>query len=336
MPTAADRHVYLLHGEEDLLIEQALAALLDRLIPPEERDLNLDVLRADEIGMTDLITRVDTLPFFGRRRVVVVKDVDAWKAAEQERLAAYLEQGPPPSALILVAQGLDRRRKLYLVIRRIGEIQEFPRMSVRQLPGWITDRAARAGRQLDPDAVEALVAMVGPGLRQLGLELEKLFAYVGERTRITRADVEAAVSRLSESTIFTLVDAIGGQHAGAALRSLMEILREEAPPYVLFMIARQFRLLCRASVLLANRKPPGAFAEALGVPPYVARRIVDQARNFPPAVFPGVFARLQEADRAIKTTGHPRLALETLIAELCLPQGELTEARKHGNAETRT
>jgi len=119
--------VYLLHGEEDLLIDQALAALLDRLVPPEERDLNVDVLRAGEIAITDLITRLDTLPFFGRRRVVVVKDAAAWKPSEQERLAAYLEQGPPPSAFILVAQGLDRRRKLYTTIRRIGEAQEFPR-----------------------------------------------------------------------------------------------------------------------------------------------------------------------------------------------------------------
>src|SRR5438132_223673 len=140
-----DAQVYLLQGEEDLLIDQALAALLDRLMPAEERDLNLDVLRAGEIALPDLVTRLDTLPFFGRRRVVVVKDPDAWKAPEQERLAAYLEQGPPPSALILVAQGLDRRRKLYTTIRRIGQVQEFPRMSVRQLPSWIAERARQAG-----------------------------------------------------------------------------------------------------------------------------------------------------------------------------------------------
>lgn len=319
MPTA-DHHVYLLHGEEDLLVDQALSALLDRLVPSEERDLNVDVLRADEMAMTDLITRVDTLPFFGRRRVVVVKDAGAWKPADQERLAAYLEQGPPPSALILVAQSLDRRRRLYTTLRRVGEVQEFPRMSLRQLPVWISERARQSARRLDPDAVEALIALVGPGLRQLSLEMEKVWAYVGTREHITRVDVEEAVSRLSESTIFMLVDAVGEQRADRALRYLTEILREEAPPYVLFMVARQFRLLFRASVLLSKRKPPAVLQEALGVPPFVARRIGEQARNFPPAAFPGIFTRLQDADRAIKTTGHPRLALETLVTELCLPQ----------------
>jgi len=335
MPTA-DRHVYLLHGEEDLLIEQALAALLDRLIPPGERGLNMDVLRGDEVAVADLITRVDTLPFFGRRRVVVLKDAEAMKAADQERLAAYLDQGPPPSALILVAQGLDRRRRLYATLRRVGDVQEFPRMSVRQLPAWIAARARQGGHRLDPDAVEALIALVGPGLRQLSLEMEKLFAYVQTRDPITRADVEAAVSRVSESTIFMLVDAIGEQRVDQALRHLREILREAAPPYVLFMVARQFRLLFRASVLLSKKRPPAALQEALGLPPYVARRMGDQARHFSPSIFPAIFARLQDADRAIKTTGHPELALETLVTELCLPRREMTGAGERGNGGTRT
>jgi len=330
-----DAQVYLLQGEEDLLIDQALAVLLDRLMPAEERDLNLDVLRAGEIALPDLVTRLDTLPFFGRRRVVVVKDPDAWKAPEQERLAAYLEQGPPPSALILVAQGLDRRRKLYTTIRRIGEVQEFPRMSVRQLPSWIAERARQAGRRLDADAVDALVALVGPGLRQLSLEMEKAFAYAGDRDRITRADIEAAVSRVSETTIFMLVDAIGARQAGQALRHLTDILREEAPPYVLFMIARQFRMLYRSSVLLAARKPLAMLQEVLGVPPFIVRRIAEQAKNFSPVSFPRIFARLLEADRAIKGTGHPQLALEMLIADLCVTKSELTESRNRGIAETR-
>src|SRR3989442_10652181 len=122
---AADAHVYLLHGEEDLLIDQALAALLDRLVPAEERDLNMDVLRATEIAITDLVTRLDTLPFFGRRRVVVVKDADAWKAPEQDRLAAHPGQGAPPPALFLVAPGCDPQAHTYTAIRRIGEGQEF-------------------------------------------------------------------------------------------------------------------------------------------------------------------------------------------------------------------
>lgn len=320
-------HVYLLLGEEDLLVDQALAELLDRLIPPAERDLNLDVVRADEIALPDLITLLDTLPFFGERRAVVVKDAEVWKPPDQERLALFLDRGAPPSALILVAAALDRRRRLYTTIRKIGEIQEFPRLNPRQLPAWITERVRREGRRIDPDAVEAMIALVGPGLRQLQFELEKLFAYVESLARITRTDVEGVVSRASESTIFMLVDAVGERRAGDALRALADILREDAPPYVLFMVARQFRMLMRASILKSRKRSLGAIQDALGVPPFVARKIMGQVENFPPGAFPGIFARLQEADRAIKTTGHPALALEALVAALCLPLREAVGRR---------
>jgi len=309
--------VHLLVGEEDLLIEQALAELLDAVIPPAERPLNLDVARADEVPLEDVITRVDTLPFFGAHRVVVVKDADRWNAADQERLAAYLDYGPPPSILILVAASLDRRRKLFSAVKRAGAVREFPRMRTYQLASWVAARAKQHGRAIDRDAADALVALVGAGLRQLALELDKVIAFAGEGVRITRAHVDAAASRQAETTIFNLVDAVGERRTERALRSLVDILAGEAPPYVLFMIARQFRLLLRARTLQAQKRDQAALQRALGVPPFLVDRVLAQARNFPPETFPGIFARLQEADRAIKSTGHEELALETLIVELC-------------------
>lgn len=301
-----------------MLVEQALTDLLDRLIPPADRALNLDVVYADEIALGDLITKIDTLPFFGPRRVVVVKGVDAWKPTDQDRMAIYLEQGPPPSAVIFIAEALDRRRKLYTAMRRSGEVRDFPRLSAREVPAWIRTRARDHKVRIDTEAVDALVALVGTGLRQIAMELEKVLAYVGDRQGITVRDVEASASHLAESTIFMLVDAIGERRTDAALRYLAEILRDAAPPYVLFMIARQFRMLLRTATLVGRKTSVGMLPQALGVPPFVARRYADQARNFPPAIFPPIFERLQEADYAIKTTGLPRLALETLIVSLCL------------------
>lgn len=308
--------VYLLVGEETLLIDQALAELLDAVIPPGDRDLNLDIVRAAEVPIQDIITRMDTLPFFGAHRVVVVKGADRWIAADQERVAAYLEQGPPPSILILVAETLDRRRKLFGAAKRIGVVRDFPRLRAYQRTSWVTARTTQQGGTIDRDAAEALVGLVGSDLRQLALELDKVMAYAGGQ-RVSRADVDAAAGRHAETTIFNLVDAIGDRKTSQALAHLVDILAEAAPPYVLFMIARQFRLLLRARALPAQRRDETALQRALGVPPYIVERVVKQASNFPKEAFPGIFARLQEADRAIKSTGHEDLALETLVVELC-------------------
>ena len=63
--------LHLFVGEEDLLIEEGVDALIAQTLPPESRALNLDVVNAGSTPVADLITRLDTLPFFGDRRVVV-------------------------------------------------------------------------------------------------------------------------------------------------------------------------------------------------------------------------------------------------------------------------
>jgi DNA polymerase III delta subunit len=53
------------------------------------------------------------------------------------------------------------------------------------------------------------------------------------------------------------------------------------------------------------------------VHPFVARKVGEQARGYRADQFPGIFAALEGADRAIKTGRAPRLVLETLIVDFC-------------------
>ncbi|MBI3998163.1 MAG: hypothetical protein HY355_03950, partial [Armatimonadetes bacterium] len=130
------------------------------------------------------------------------------------------------------------------------------------------------------------------------------------------ADIESIATRLGEASIFTLVDAVGGGDAPAALRALHDNLATHEPLQVLFMIARQFRLILRAHALAGQGAAPSTVAERLRVQPFVARKVADQARGYRPERFPGIFAALEGADRAIKTGSPPRLVLETLIVRL--------------------
>ncbi|MBI4277339.1 MAG: DNA polymerase III subunit delta [Armatimonadetes bacterium] len=311
--------VHLLVGEESLLAEEAMRELLDRLIPAADRALNLDVVEADEVPVQDIITRADTLPFFGDRRVVVVKRADALKAADQEKLADYLERGAPPSALILMAEGLDRRRRLYLTLKKVAQVREFARLKSFEVLRWVRARAQQQGKRLDAEAAEVLVALVGHDLRELSSELDKAVSYGGDRASIEAGDIRAVCSHLGEATVFNLVDALGNRQAAPALGYLHDILRDgEAPLRVLAMINRQFRMLLQARRLLDQGTRPHHLAQAMAVAPFLAQRYAQQAANFGAARFPALFQRLLDADLAIKTGAQPpRLALEMLIVDLC-------------------
>src|SRR5690242_9645636 len=142
--------VYLLLGEEDVRTEEALRSVLAAVIPEEERALNLDVADAGSVPIQDVITRCDTLPFFGARRAVVlnIRHPETWRAAEQDVLADYLSRGAPPAALIVVAPRLDQRRRLSGVLQRTAQVIRCDPLDPEQVPAWLVARARELGKAM--------------------------------------------------------------------------------------------------------------------------------------------------------------------------------------------
>ena len=300
-----------------------MATLLDELVPAAERALNLDTLEANETPVAEIITRCETLPFFGARRVVLVRRAEALRPADQDALAAYLEPAPPPSALVLTAEKLDQRRRLYGVAQRTGRVIACGPLDAQDLPGWIRARAQQEGKTVQPDAARTLVLLVGGGLRELGLEVAKLAAYVGDRPEITVEDVRAIASHVAEAGVFDLTDAVGRRQAGRALELLETLIAGGEPPLrVLYLLEDQIRMLLRAQALLDRgeraERPSEQVRAVLGNRAWLFRRYRDQLKAFDrvqPAEMLGV---LLEADATIKTGAMaPRLVLETLIVQLC-------------------
>lgn len=311
-----DSRPTLVIGEEDFLADQIVDELVGRVLAAEDRRLNLDVLDGS-LPVGELLTRLDTAPFFGPRRVVVVRRLEAMRDSDHDMLVAYLERGDSPTVGIYMARDLDRRRRLFLTFKRVGIVVEVRPIPPRDLPGWVAQRLLQAGKPPGPGAADALVALAGTRLRDLAQEVEKVAAYVGTRAQVARADVEAIATRVGEASIFRLVDAVGGGDASGALRALHDILATHEPLQVLYMVARQFRLIVRAHTLVGRHGPNAALGDSLGLPPFVARKIGDQARGHQAGEFPGIFDAMEAADRAIKTGSPPRLVLETLLVRLC-------------------
>lgn len=308
------RGLHLFVGEEDLLVDNGVTALVETMLSPEDRPLNLDVLDAAESDVGEIITRLDTLPFFGDRRVVVVKRLDQLNAAGAEAMAAYLSRGTPPTVAIFTASALDRRTRLFKTIQQHGEIHPCDPVREREAAGRVAREANRLGKRIDGRAAEELVSMAGTGLRVLVLEVQKLAAYVGDRPEISVEDVRIMASSLSETKFWTLTNAIGTGEPGKAIQALEDILETEHPLPILATIAGHFRWLAKIAAL--RSQDAGEVAKDLKLHPFRAGKLLEQARRYRSRDFPQIFALFEDTDRAIKSTGQPVLALETLVLQL--------------------
>ncbi len=310
-------------GDEPFLVDRALAALeAEVLAGAADPGLSREAFTAPAATAASVRSAAETLPFLGGRKLVIVRDAHRWTADQWKPLLPYLEAPNPSTCLVLVAEKLDRRLKAGKAVLAAAQVVACDRPRDAELAGWVRRLAGEHGLDLDPRVVQALVLRVGPDLQLLAREVEKLRAFAGDGGSVCLEDVEALVGESRATTVFALCDALGERRMDRALGALRRLLALGEPPVrLLYMIARHFRHL-RAARDLADgpgRAGPKQAAKVLGVPPFVARNVLQQAGRWERADLDGVLLRLVRADLALKSGGG-REVLEQLVLGLCDPQ----------------
>ncbi len=316
--------IYLFYGPNELARSEAVAELRAGL-PAEVADLNISVLDGRKVTIEQLVAACEAHPFLADRRLVIVYDAlkhsKAGKAREE--LRDYCERVPTTCDLVFVEQDeVDRRHLLFTYLSKRGAVREFPLLSGQELLRWIERRAKSLAATIEPTAAQRLVDLAGNDSRALANELAKLATYVGRGGTIDQAAVDRLVTDQQEQNLFTFIDDLGTRRLGAALRGARALIEDgQAPPYVLFMLARHIRILLHVRQLAAQRCRPDDIASELGLKPFVARKAAEQARNFTAAELVTAHDRLLELDHAIKTGKmQAGTALELFVVEMCQAQ----------------
>lgn len=304
-------NVYLLHGQEDLLAEEAVEAIITAALAPHERHFNLDHLHAGDTDIRQILAIASSFPMMSARRVVVVHDVDRFTQKENELLAAYVEHPPPTTILILTAAGVDFRKKPYNTLRSSGSVQGFKPLYENRIPAWITERIGREGGSITPEAAQLLAAYAGPSLRSLQNEISKLLTYLGRPAAITADDVSSVVGVSREYTVFELQRAIGGRNRQRAAEIVDRMMEAgESPPWIIVMLTSYFLSLWRVRDLLRTGTSNAAIAGDLRVTPFRAQEYREAAERFTREEIEDAFSLLARADEQVKgASPDERLAM---------------------------
>jgi DNA polymerase-3 subunit delta len=104
--------LYLFAGAEEYLIEEAIRLIKEKLIVKGEEELNYDMLYGFETSIQTILEKVETVGFFGNKRLVVVQSVNSLKDKDKKHLISYCENPFPSSCLVLVDEKIDSKNKL--------------------------------------------------------------------------------------------------------------------------------------------------------------------------------------------------------------------------------
>ncbi len=337
------RPVYVFIGDENFFRDRCRAALIQHLVPEGMREFSVYDLDLAETEIAEILDRARTPSLMAPFQVFFVRNLKQLYGrgsheAEYNAIEEYAKSPNPDAVIIFVADHIsipaDVRRmdwtdkERYERIREtLGEccgIVELARVDDSEGMRWVVESAAAQGVKVENDAARELVDSLGADMLLVSNELEKLILYVGEKKRITLADVETMVLAAKQRSLYELTDAISAKQSARALEVLDAILSsgdgEEAAIGHLYMLAKTFRQML--VILEKNVRDSRAIWQALWqgfrVPPFAADDIIKQARRYKSRrEITRALRLIARADVALRSNPpSKRLVLEKLVMDL--------------------
>lgn len=351
--------VVVVFGDDEFLVQRVVQRLTELLLPSEEeRQMALTVLDGKEITEAKLMQEL-LEPAFGfqltRRRVVIIKSPAFFKKQKEERkrddVGWYrLLKRVPEGTYVFIASTEPLAAHQLNLLNEIALLIPLSKLRSQDLPEFVQMLADQSSIHMDKAAVQELIDRVGNDPRQLAVEIEKLALYIGVDGKVTAEIVRELVPSLAMD-IFTLMNAVVEGDAAKAVRVLDGLLqRRESPMLILYLLARQFRFLLQARLLLDHklispallharadafrqqleklpeelkgRLPEDSRLNLLKQSPAVIRNFLLQARDFSREQIVKALQLILDTDINFKTGVDQGQQLALLVLNLCRLRGE--------------
>ncbi|MCD6350515.1 MAG: DNA polymerase III subunit delta [Armatimonadetes bacterium] len=329
-------------------VREIVASLVQQILGSDADDAYSVVrLQAASCEPAELQPHLTSMSLMAEERVVVVSGANEWSSAQQREVLSLLRALPPGVWVILTIVGEAGGRRplqqdLWTYLQAHGHVERRNKMRAGDARAWAASRAQQLGVAMDEAALDELLLRVGADQDRLASEMEKLATYAGEGGRLTARDVAALVPRSLEGSVFAVIDAVGNGDTRRACELVREFLppsgQDEAVAHLIYMLARQFRLLWQALALQRAgynleqlQEVPEEFVGLLpaehnavgtvGGRGWMARKYSAQASRLDEATIVRSLREIYVADLTLKGVLDRRMAAdvvaEELVARLC-------------------
>ncbi|MCK4601836.1 MAG: DNA polymerase III subunit delta [Phycisphaerae bacterium] len=312
MASKAIKPVYVLYGDDAYLLDQHRREIIARIIGQADPQICVGTFEPTA-ELAEVLDELRTLPLLAERRVVIVRDADAFVTAHRQALEGYFEAPSKTGSLMLTVSSWPSNTRLYKVVKKIGEAIDCSAAEGVDLLRWIREAASKRGKKIAPQAADLLAEWMGTDLAALDAEIEKLSLYVGGRQEIDVADISAIVTATAGPLAFALSNAITASDATAALEALDKMLIARGDEFkTLGMVAWHLRRALSAAQQIAADKTP-----SLRMPPQQRDAFLVMLKHRSVKKLQADFRKMIRTDLAMKSGVKPVAALQELVVSLC-------------------
>jgi DNA polymerase-3 subunit delta len=264
-----DSQIFYAGQDRSALLEKGQTAFADNKIN-KAANFFLNLLAAEKMTIADIQSErldetIQLITEDSSQHAQWIKDVAAHCISQKltvpdlmnysDMLTETIEKGfAKRNVLIITTDTVQKNRRLYKAIVKHGIVvncqvpKGFLKADKDQQEKTFRENAqqilTKSGKSMASEAYAMMREMLGPGLRNFTVSLEKLIQYVGERKNITREDVVAVLERSRQDPIFELTSALAARNLIDALAVLDNLFDNQFNPLqAIAAIANQVRRL---------------------------------------------------------------------------------------------
>ncbi|GGH03234.1 DNA polymerase III subunit delta [Polaribacter pacificus] len=292
-------------GDEPYYIDKISDYIEQNVLDEAERGFNQVVMYGRDVTIDEIVSSAKRFPMMAEYQVLIVKEAQDLSRSI-EKLLSYVENIQPTTVLVInyKYKKLDKRKKLYKAIEKVGLIYESKKMYDNEVSEWIRRVLSGMQYKIEPKAALMLVDFLGTDLSKISNELNKLTTILPVETIISPIHIEENIGISKDFNNFELRKAVGEKQIVKANRIINYFIENPKNNPLVMTIALLNSFFTQLLIYHGlPTKDKATVARRLGINIYFVGDYVTAARNYPMRKVSQIIAFLREADVKSKGVG---------------------------------
>ena len=204
------KRVYLLHGEEDFLINKRFVELEKQIVKPEFEDFNKFVYYGLDANPVHILDQASTFPMLGGPQLIILKNANQFR--KWDELVPYVSSPSDFTVFLIVhpEKKIDGRSVFYKKVKKLekeglAEIFEAKKLYDNKIPDWIVGEVKNMGYQIDLPNAALLAEYLGNNLEGIIKEINKMVINLPEGSKsISESMIKKYVGLSRKYSVFEL------------------------------------------------------------------------------------------------------------------------------------
>ncbi|HHZ05305.1 MAG TPA: DNA polymerase III subunit delta [Clostridiales bacterium] len=262
-------NLYLIYGEEKMLVRVYTNRLRDKIIGREPSDFNLHTFNEDS-SLNRIVEAMDILPFAQPTNYVEILDINLDKPADGEIKDFFkaLENISPTTTVVIsmmtakaAGKKQSRWKKLIDIAAKYGSAVNLEKRTATVLKKQLITWANKQNVTLTGANADLIIQYSGNDLQTLHNEMEKLCAFV-QTGEITENIIEKLVTKNLEARVFDMADAVlKGDYDSAYSKLDLLFYQREEPVNILAVLSSSYVDMYRVRVMMESGEQPQRLTE---------------------------------------------------------------------------